>query len=150
MPLDLNTLVNPPFAQDPPVKLNIDARILGIVCVVIGTLGALFALLAILALGAFVTVYGQSGVFALALVGSLVTIVAGAMAAVGGWRMYQGNAEGKRLVIYSLAINVVGQIVTGIGQARLGGLILYLIVIAIIYYLVVISRFTQAPPPAPR
>jgi hypothetical protein len=65
--------------------------------------------------------------------------------------MYNGNVEGKRLVIYSLAISFVAQIVTGIGFAQLGNVILSLVVIAVIYYLVVISRFSESsPPPAPR
>jgi uncharacterized membrane protein YfcA len=139
MPLDLNTLVNPPFAQDPPVKLNIDARLLGLVVAIISALGALFAVLALLIIGTH----------PLALIGSLVAIVGGVLAAVGGWRMYRGNMEGKRLVIYSLALSFISAIVTGIGYAKLGNAILSLCVTAVIYYLVVISRFSQAPPPPP-
>jgi hypothetical protein len=146
--MDLKTLVDPPFAQDPPVKLNIDARILGMVCAILGALGALFALFALLAIGTFFAVYGHGGIFAFALVGALVLIAAGVLAAVGGWRMYNGNPEGKRLVIYSLAIDFIGQIVYGIGFANLGNLIVSLVVIAAVYYLVVISRFAQSTPPA--
>jgi len=69
----LDTLVNPPFANDPPVKVNLDAKVVGLVVAILAGLGALFgllALLAVLGLGA-----AFAGVFFLAFIGLLVGVV---------------------------------------------------------------------------
>ena len=76
----------------------------------------------------------------------LAGLVADVMSLLGGWQMYQGIADGKRLVIYGLAIGFVAQIVSALGYASIGSLILPILVILVVYYLVVISRF---PGPAP-
>ena len=152
MAFDLNTLVHPPFAQNPPVKLNIDAKILGIIIAVLSALAILFGLgglLAVLGLGALLAPAGAAGWLPLAFIGLVVVLISDVISLMGGWQMYQGNAAGKRLVIYGLAIAFLGEIVYGIGYVSLGGVILPIIVIAIIYYLVVISRVPgeQAVPP---
>ncbi|TMF98721.1 MAG: hypothetical protein E6I10_04315, partial [Chloroflexi bacterium] len=46
----LDTLVNPPFANDPPVKVNFDAKVVGLVVAILAGIGALFSLLALLGL----------------------------------------------------------------------------------------------------
>ncbi len=148
-----NILLNPPFAQDPPVKLDVNAKILGIIIAglsALGILGALTALAALLGVGAILAAAGVGGILALAYVGVLVGGAADVMSLVGGWRMYQGNVEGKRLVIYALALGFLGQIVTGVGYVSLGNVILPLLIILVVYYLVVISRFPGEAPRAPR
>lgn len=151
MPLDLNTLVNPPFAKDPPVKVDIDAKILGIVVAILSGLGILFGLgllIGLMGIGAVLARYGFGGFLPLAYLGALVILAADIMSLMGGWRMYQGDREGKRLVIYGLAIGFVGQIIYGLGYASIGSVILPLVVLAIVYYLVVVSRFPgEAPTP---
>ncbi len=139
-----NILLNPPFAQDPPVKLDINAKMLGIVIAILsalGILGALTALVALLGVGSILAAAGFGGILALAYVGVLVGGAAEVMSLVGGWRMYQGNADGKRLVIYALALGFVAQIVTGLGYVSLGNIIVPILIILAVYYLVVISRF---------
>src|ERR1700682_3816454 len=101
----LDTLVNPPFANDPPVKLNLDAKVVGLV----------------------------------------VAILAGVIALVGGWQMYKGNESGKRLAIYGLAIAFAAEVIWMIGFASGSG-ILQLILLALLYYAVVVSRFPGEAP----
>ncbi len=137
----LDTLVNPPFANDPPVKLNVDAKVVGLVVAILAAIGgllSLFGLLGILGVGAALTAFG--GIFALALIGIAANLVADVMMAMGGWQMYQGAESGKRLVIYGLAIAFLAQIVLALGYTA-GSAILQLIVLGIIYYVVVVSRF---------
>jgi len=141
----LDTLVNPPFANDPPVKVNLDAKVVGLVVAILAALGALLSLLALLALLGAGAVAGSTfgGIFFIALIGVLVTLVADVMAAIGGWQMYQGSESGKRLAIYGLALAFVAQI----GSA--GG-ILGLILLAIVYYAIVVSRYPGQAPSASR
>jgi hypothetical protein len=62
--------------------------------------------------------------------------------AYGGWQMYQGKAEGKRWVIYGLVVSFVTALIAmlmGSGSQLLG-----LVIIAIVYYVVVTSRYPSA------
>jgi hypothetical protein len=137
----LDTLVNPPFANNPPVKLNLDAKVVGLVVAILGGLGALFAflgLLGLLGLGAALSAF--VGIFFLALIGVILNLVADVMAAIGGWQMYQGNESGKRLAIYGLAIAFVAEIIQMIGFSS-GSAIVPLILLALVYYAIVVSRY---------
>ena len=71
------------------------------------------------------------------------------MAAIGGWQMYQGNESGKRLAIYGLALAFLAQLVQMIGFGSAGG-ILSLILLAILYYAIVVSRYPSQAPSASR
>jgi hypothetical protein len=147
----LDTLVNPPFANDPPVKVNFDAKVVGLVVAILAGLGALISLLALLGLLGAGAVGGTAfaGIFFIALIGVLVTLVADVMAALGGWQMYQGNESGKRLAIYGLALAFVAELVQMIGFGSAGG-ILGLILLAIVYYAIVVSRYPGQAPSASR
>ncbi len=137
----LDTLVNPPFANNPPVKLNLDAKVVGLVVAILGGLGALFvflALLGLLGLGAAQPAF--AGILFLALIGVILNLVADVMAAIGGWQMYQGNESGKRLAIYGLAIAFVAEIIQMIGFSS-GSAIVPLILLALLYYAIVVSRY---------
>jgi hypothetical protein len=137
----LDTLVNPPFANDPPVKLNLDAKVVGLVVAILGGLGALFAFLGLLGLlGLGAALSGFAGIFFLALVGVILNLVADVMAALGGWQMYQGNESGKRLAIYGLAIAFAAEIIQMIGFSS-GSAIVPLILLALVYYAIVVSRY---------
>jgi hypothetical protein len=141
----LDTLVNPPFANDPPVKVNFDSKVVGLVVAILAGLGALLSLLALL--GLLVATF--AGIFFIALIGVLVNLVADVMAAIGGWQMYQGNESGKRLAIYGLALAFVAQLVQMIGFGSAAG-ILGLILLAIVYYAIVVSRYPSQAPSATR
>jgi hypothetical protein len=165
--LTLETLLHPPFENDPPVKLNISAKIIGLVAAILAALGLLVYIVSIpvvLAIGSAVTVLGVAtgvahpGILVLALLGLVVGLVADLLTLVGGWRMYQENREGKKLVIYGLVIGLLGNIVYEIGVASYGGFIFTLLIDFVIYYIVIISRFpgdaplvtgTMPPPPPP-
>src|SRR6266700_3794124 len=129
-----NTLLEPGFAKDPPVKLNVNAKI-----------------------GGLVAVFGFAGGFqALWGLGIIIGLVADIMAAIGGFRMYQLDRSGKPLVIYGVALALIGAVVGLIGNivaysgiyaigysaaGAIVGLIIDLIIYFIVYYLVIISRF---------
>jgi hypothetical protein len=71
------------------------------------------------------------------------------MAAIGGWQMYQGNESGKRLAIYGLALAFAAQLVQMIGFGSAGGIV-GLILLAIVYYSIVVSRYSSQAPSATR
>jgi hypothetical protein len=109
------------------VKLNIPAKMLG----------GNYAIL-----GGYVAVAG-GGLLFLILIGSLIAEVGTVMAAWGGYRMYQADRGGKTLVIYGLALNALGGLVTALrslGGGRLNWIV-GLAVTFLLYYLVIISRF---------
>ena len=143
----LDTLVNPPFANDPPIKINFDAKVVGLVVAILAGIGALFGLLALLGLLGLGAAF--TGIFYLAIIGLLVGLVGDVMCVMGGWQMYQGNASGKRLAIYGLALTFVAEIVLMIGFSA-SSAILQLILLAVLYYAVVVSRYPGQAPSASR
>jgi MFS family permease len=156
-----NVLTDPPFVADPPVKLNVNARILGLVIGILAVIGALLSLFA----GGLFSIFAFAGGFApIWFLGVLIALVAEIMAAIGGFRMYNLDRGGKILVIYGLALalagavlNLVGQLVAYSGLFAIGysaagavvGLIIDAIIYFCIYYLVVISRFPGEQPLVP-
>lgn len=154
MQFDRKTLLEPPFAKDPPVKLNIPAKTLGLIYAILAGIAALFGLLGILALLGLSGVAAVAGAFAgfvlLGVVGLIVGEIGTIMAAWGGFRMYQLDRGGKRLVIYGIAVNVVGNLIGALGGAGdLAGWIVGTAIAFVLYYLVVISRFPDEPPLVP-
>lgn len=150
MDLRLDTLLNPPFAQDPPVKLNISAKTLGGVYAIVGGIAAVFGLvglLGLLGLGSYFAYAGIGGLIFLVVIGSVISLIGTILAAWGGYRMYQEDRDGKRLVIFGLALSAVGGLVTALGSFG-GGLANWIVSLAItfiFYYLVIISRFEGEP-----
>lgn len=164
-----NVLTDPPFAADPPVKFNIDAKILGLVLGILAIIGAIFSLIGLLAAFGACTILGQTisgcGLPILWLLGALLQVVGYVLGAVGGFRMYQLNREGKLNVIWGLALGAAGTIVYLVGNiifysgisvlgagygGAIVGVIIDLIIIFALYYLVVISRFPGEAPLVPR
>lgn len=151
-----NALVNPSFASNPPVKLNVNARILGLVIGILAAIGLLLSLFA----GGLLSIFGFVGGLApIWLLGILVALVAEVMAAIGGFQMYNLNRRGKELVIYGLGLGIVGAVVTLVGEiiaysgyigygasGAIFSLIFDAIIYGCIYYLVVISRFPGEAP----
>jgi hypothetical protein len=144
----LDQLMNPPFAKDPPVKLDIPAKTLGLVYAILGGIFGLFGLFAVVAffgLSTLATVSGVGGVWFLLLIGSLVSEAGTLLAAWGGYRMYQEDRGGKRPVVLGLAITVVGGLVSALGAygGGLPGWILSAAITFVLYYLVIISKFSD-------
>src|ERR1700687_2993451 len=123
----MDQLLDPPFAKDPPVKLDIPAKTLGLVYAVLGGIGAVFGLLGLLGITLRATLVGTP------------------LAAWGGYRMYQNDHDGKRLVIYGLVLNGLGSLVSALSYGGLGGWIVNAAIIFVLYYLVIISRFEGEP-----
>ena len=147
-----NMLTDPPFAADPPIKLNVNAKILGLVIGILAVIGLVIALLAlpiVFAIGSVCSTFNcgtHSGILLLALLGVIVSIVGDVLYAIGGFQMYNMNRTGKDKVIYGLALNVIGGILQIVGYGGIAGFIFSLIVAVIVYYLVVISRFPGEAP----
>ena len=155
----LASLLAPPFAADPPVKMNVPAKTLGLILAILGAIGALFGILgvfALLALSMLKAAMGPTGpgILLLVVIGVIIVEIGTVGGAWGGYQMYQEKREGKKLAIYGVLINVVGSLVAAIGGASwvyrgalfnvvIGALISIPIVI---YYLVVISRFPGEAP----
>lgn len=144
----IETLLTPPFAADPPIKLNVPAKTLGLILAILGAISALFGILgvfALLGLSAIAAAFG--GIFLLAIIGVIVSEIGAIVGAWGGYQMYQGKPDGKRLAIYGVLINVVGSLVATIGgSGGIGGWLFGALISFVVYYLIVISRFPNEPP----
>ena len=155
-------LTNPPFAGNPPVKLNVNAKILGLVIGILAAIGALLSLLGLLIVFGFCgsVVAVGCGLPIIWLLGAVIGLAGSIVGAVGGFRMYQMNREGKLWVIYGIALAFVGAIIGlignivaysgligyGFGAGALVGFIVDVIIYFCIYYLVIISRFPGETP----
>ncbi|HSO93527.1 MAG TPA: hypothetical protein VLS53_03535, partial [Candidatus Dormibacteraeota bacterium] len=124
----------------PPVKVNLDAKVVGIVLAVLAGLGALLGLLGLLGLFAVGAAYGR--ILLLAFIGIIIGIVADLMSASGGWRMYRGHPQGKRLAIYGIALAFVAELIIIIGYGLGASSVIQLICLVLFYYAVVVSRFS--------
>ena len=144
------TLLDPPFAKDPPVKLNISAKTLGLICAILAALAVVVGIPVALALLAAGGILG--GIFILAALGAVVSLVAEIIIAWGGYQMYELKREGKKTVIYGLLAFAVGSVLSGIGglsASSFTSLIVGLGITFVLYYLVVISRFPDEAPLVP-
>ena len=156
-----NILTDPPFAADPPIKLNVPAKTLGLVIGILAIIGIIIDLIALPIVFALTSVSsdattvcqelggrdcGTSGIFGLALIGVIIGLVGAILYAIGGFRMYQLNRAGKNLVIYGLVVSLVGGIFGIIGYGGISSFIFSLIIAVVIYYLVVISRWPGDAP----
>lgn len=138
----MDQLLNPSFAKDPPVKLDIPAKTLGLVCAILAGISTFFGVIGLLGVSALAAVAGTGALF---WVGTLVNLIGSALVAWGGYKMYQGDRDGKRLAIYGLAASAVGSLIAALGNLGLAGWIFNAVILFIIYYLVVISRFEGDP-----
>ncbi len=141
MAAPLDSLVNPPFATNPPIKLRVDAKMIGLVIAILSALVGLLALWQLLALFTIGYQTSYAGLYVLFLIDIVVNLVADVMALTGGWQMYRGNPSGKRLAIYGLALAFLVQLVLGLGFGTGVSAIVTLILLAVLYYAVVVSRF---------
>lgn len=153
MQMNEKSLLDPPFMKDPPVKLNVPAKTLGLVYAILGAISAFFGLFGILALfglsGLAAAVGVYSGIYFLAVIGLIVGEVGTVLAAWGGYRMYQLDRGGKRIVVYGLLIGVIGSVINSVGSGDLVGWVLGAAISFVLYYLVIISRFPDEAPLVP-
>ncbi len=161
----MSALTNPPFAADPPVKINVNAKTLGLVLAVLGAIGILFSALSLFTIFGFCGSYaylGGCGLPIIWLLGEIVGIAGLVIGTIGAYRMYQDNAAGKEWVIYGLALGFIGAIIGLVGNlsaysgvlgygagGAIFGLIIAAIIYFIVYYVVVVSRFPGQTPLSP-
>lgn len=138
----MDVLLDPPFAKDPPVKLDIPAKTLGLVCAILAGISTFFGVIGLLGVSALTAVAGTPALF---FVGTLINVIGSALVAWGGYKMYQGDRDGKRLAIYGLVASAVGSLIAALGNLGLAGWIVNAAILFAIYYLVVISRFEGDP-----
>jgi hypothetical protein len=148
----MDQLLNPSFMKDPPVKLDIPAKTLGLVCAILAGISTFFGVIAVLGVSALTAVAGTGPLF---LVGNVINVIGSALLAWGGYKMYQGDRDGKRLAIYGLVASAIGSLIVAVGSGGLVGWIVNAAILFAIYYVIVISRFegdpkvvTSAAPPA--
>ncbi|MFN2463111.1 MAG: hypothetical protein ABR573_04310 [Candidatus Dormibacteria bacterium] len=147
--LSMETLLHPPFESDPPLKFNMNAKLLGLILAIVYAIFALFSLIGIplaFAGSAFLAASGYHGVAFLVVIGAIVAAIGDVFVALGGWKMNNLNGDGKRQVVLGLALGVVASVIGAIGSLSFTGVIGALLVAAIIYYLVIISRFPGEQP----
>lgn len=137
----MDSLMDPPWAKDPPVKLDIPAKTLGLVLAILGGIGTVFGVLGLLGVSAFAAAVGGG----LLVIGTLIGLIGTAMGAWGGYQMYQGDRRGKRLAVYGLIVSALGSLIAALASADLGGWIVNALLSFAIYYLVIISRFEDEP-----
>src|SRR5919201_5641712 len=125
----LRAILDPDFAKNPPVKVTVSATMLGGVVTVLGALGVMIAILA--ALGA--TAFSGAGLPFIVLV--LIRGVGAALAAWGGYQMYQYDTTAKPRVIYGLLVFFVADFLLLV-YSPLSELFT-LLVTAAVYYLVI-------------
>jgi hypothetical protein len=142
-------LLEPPFAKDPPVKLNVPAKTLGLIIAILAVIGAIFLVIALLGAFAVLAIAAAAGAGYLLffLIPLIVNIVATVMSAWGGYQMFQERREGKALVIYALVLYVVASLVQAVfGFGDFVSWLISALIAFAIYYLTVISRFPGEQP----
>lgn len=147
--LSMETLYHPPFENDPPLKLNINAKTLGLVLAILYAIFALFSIIGVfgaMGVAALGSALGVHQIFLLIVVGAIVAAIGDVLVALGGYKLYQLNVAGKQQVILGLALGIVAAVLGAIGFESAGGVIGAIIVAGIIYYLVIISRFPSDAP----
>lgn len=157
-----NALTDPPFADDPPLKLSVDAKVLGLVIGILSLVATLAWLLVSVtglwvvgSVNAFCSSFEptgaecgtNSGIFVLGLIGFLLVVAGYLLSAIGGFRMFAMVHQGKRQVIYGLLLGVVGGILAVIGYGGFLSVLIFDVLLAfVIYYLVIVSRFPNEDP----
>lgn len=142
MAAPLDALVNPPFATNPPIRLSVDAKFIGLGVAILAGLFGLIGLYDLLVLLNAGIQPSYAGIWVVLFVDTVVNLLADAMGLIGGWRMFKGNPAGKRLAIYGLTLSFLVQALLGLGFGTGPSLIVWLILLAMLYYAVVVSRFT--------
>jgi hypothetical protein len=169
-----NALVDPPFASNPPLKVNVPAKTYGLVVGILAAIGAILSLFVMI--GAFTvssalssfdaaanaacnadkaagfnvncTIYSAGG-SAIAGIGALIVLAAMCVGAWGGFQMYQGIHRGRALMVYGLVGAAFGWLIYAILWGFGVGItyfIVDLIIYAVIYYFLVISKFPDEVP----
>jgi len=135
----LDFLAEPTFIDRRRPPIRVSAKVMGWIAVV---LSALFLLaLLLVGLGSVIQIRSHPTHFAAALVGFVLVVITQVMALVGAWQMTQGNHNGRRLVAQALILSVIASLIYNIGLSNLGQFVVQVVIRAVLYFFVVISRF---------
>jgi len=141
-------LHHPPFEGNPPIKLNVSARTLGLVYAILAGIATLLSILQI------PNWFRVSGLVPVVIVALGASVVADAIIAWGGYQMYRVNRQGKETAIDGMALLVIAQVVAAVAQLEFLGFPIFFLVSMVVlfavalvfYYLTVISRFPDEAP----
>lgn len=145
----LDFLVEPGFIDRsaPPLGLRISAKVMGWIALVL-TVVLLLALLGV-GIGSMTQIGkpGHAGIFAVALIGFVLLAGSHVVMLVGAWQMIQGAHGGRRVLLQWLILSVVFSLIYNIGLANVAQFLVQLLVRAVLYFFVVISRFPDENSP---
>ncbi|MBV8528886.1 MAG: hypothetical protein JOZ75_11260 [Candidatus Dormibacteraeota bacterium] len=161
----MSSLTEPMWAESPPLKVNVDSRVLGLVIGIISLVACLAWLLVSITglwIVGSVNPYcssivqegtgcgSTSGIFALGLIGFLLVVAGYLLVAAGGFRMFAMVHEAKRQAIYGLLLGVIGGLIATIGYGGFLSVLIFDVVLAlVVYYLIVVSRYPDEEPLVP-
>ncbi len=154
-------LRQPPFAAHPPVRVPMDAISVGRLLLAVAALAVLGNLIVLAEIaGAIPRPQALGGPLTLVvtLAGVAMGFLAEALLLRGGWRMAHGSEEGKGPAVDGLAVALAAYAILGVGIAAPVTILLYLVLVASVYYVVVASQvpvstvaaLQASPPPGPR
>ena len=152
-----NALTDPPFADDPPLKLSVDSKVLGLVIGILSVVAGL-AWLLVSVTGLWVvgsvnpycsafdptaaTCGTTNGIFILGVAGFVLVVAGSMLSAIGGFRMFAMVQEAKSQAIYGLVLGAVGGVIATIGYTGFLSVFIFdLLLGVVVYYLIIVSRF---------
>jgi hypothetical protein len=158
-----NGLVRPPFAERPPIRVNLDARLLGLVLTILGIVAAVVSLLFVLGVSSLCNGLVLCSFPTLDVAGTVLLTAGWVVMTVGVVMMLTlpGVAGSRAVAVYGLVLAAAGDVLSLVGNIvfvganslyyRLGDgsiviFVFWLVVSAILYYLVVTSRPAGEPP----
>ncbi|HUY96249.1 MAG TPA: hypothetical protein VMW47_01245 [Verrucomicrobiae bacterium] len=140
----LDRLADPPPARWARSRVAVSGPALGLVLALLAGIGLL-----VLIVG-FAVLMGANGRVSLLSTGTasstaalLIQTVADLLLVIGGWGMSQAQAGGRRVAALGLGVAVIGALVGGGG-----GVVVELVILAVLYTLVAVSRIPVAAPAA--
>ncbi len=155
-----NGLVRPPFAARPPIRLNLDARLLGLVLTILGIIATVVSLLYVLGVSSLCNGLVLCSFPTVNVAGTVLLTAGWAVMTVGVVMMLTLTGGGRALAVYGVVAAALGDVVSLVGNIvfvganslyyRLGAgsiviFVFWLIVAAILYYLVVTGRPAGEP-----
>ena len=148
-----NPIVHPPFAG----HFNLPARTLGMVLMLVGTLAALVSLLFVTGVASLCNGLSLCSFPTVDVLGTALMMVGWVVAAAGFALMFGLHPHGKAWAVYGLLLAAIGDILSFVGDVIFVGanplyyalgkgaiviFIFWLVICAVFYSLVVISRTT--------
>ena len=156
-----NALVRPPFAARPPIQLDLDARLLGLVLTVLGIVAAVVSLLYVVGVSNLCNGLVLCSVPTVNVAGTVLLTAGWVVMTVGVVMMLTRTGQGRAVAVYGLVLAAAGDVVSLVGNIvfvganslyyRLGAgsiviFLIWLVVATVLYYLVVTGRFAGEPP----